>query len=94
MIGKLIMYLAKKAPYLAWLENKGSFFKGLFSCDLCFGVWVYFFLSLVMKHIWFTDIGYTPIMSQAITGASASFIVYVFTNGWNMLFREMIIETE
>ena len=89
LIGKLVLYLARKSPYLKGLETKGDFLKGLVTCDLCLGVWVYFALSLVMGHVWFMDVFYTPILSEAITGALASFVVYVFTNGWNTLFREM-----
>lgn len=86
-LGKLVMYLARKAPYKNWVP----FLKELFDCELCLGVWVYFFLSLVLHlHLEFATA--YPLFSAAMTGAVASFVMWVWTDGWNAKFRIMYLE--
>ena len=90
-LGKLIIYLAQKSPYREVI--KWRFLTDLFKCDLCLGVWVYSLLSLATGHYWFRDsIGYTPILSEFLTGGTASFIMWLLSEGWNSKFREFVIK--
>ena len=88
LIGKLIMFLARKSPYFQW----GDFLKALLDCELCLGVWVYFLLALVFHLNLFSD--YVPLLSESITGSVMSFVMWLLTEGWNAKFRELHIDVE
>lgn len=94
LLGRLIIFMAQKAPYLKWFgkgKNRG-FFLELFECDLCLGTWVYIALSLVFHHTWFNEIIYIPLLSHVFTGSAQAFAVWVFRNGWDALFKSYVIE--
>ena len=63
MIGKLIMYLARKAPYFRY----GGFLTPLLDCELCLGVWVYGALSLVFGFYVPIHTFYIPILSNRVS---------------------------
>lgn len=88
LIGKLVMFLARKAPYQNWVP----FLKDLFACELCLGVWVYTALALVFDfHVPLT-FPYIPILSEFFTGAIASFTMWLLTDGWNSKFSVMVLK--
>lgn len=88
-IGKLIIYLGQKSPYIKKIN--WGFLTELSKCDLCFGVWVYFGLSLLYGYVWFDELKYIPVLSEFLTGATASFVMWLLSEGWNSKFREYII---
>lgn len=86
-LGKLLIYLAQIFPFQKiviigklWQSNK--FLGELFACDLCLGVWIYFFLALLMKVNFFEELCSIPIIFEFFTGASMSFIMHLLTIGW------------
>jgi hypothetical protein len=86
LLGKLLMFLARKSPYF-----KRGFLKELFDCELCSGVWVYTILAFIFR-VSFVDT--QVLLSAFITGSIASFLMWVFTAGWNTLFRDIHISME
>lgn len=81
-LGRLLIYLAQKSPYF-----KKGFLGDLFACDLCLGVWVYSLLSLVFYHVWFIEsMPYTPLLSEVLTGSSASMLMWLMTTGFREKF--------
>lgn len=88
LIGKLVMYLARKAPYMRWV----TFFRELFSCELCLGVWVYGLLAFLFGFYLPSGTRYIPLISEFITGAILSFVMWLLTDGWNSKFRVMYLE--
>lgn len=86
LVGKLVMYLARKAPYF-----KGGFLKALFDCELCLGVWVYSSLALLMDVHLPQSLPYVPIFSEFFAGSVLSFAMWLLTEGWNAKFSEQHI---
>lgn len=91
-LGKLVMFLWHKAPYqnyMTRLPKVGGFFRELFACELCFGVWIFWVLSFIWQmNLMGVNL---PILSEFLDGIVISFIVWVFTAGWNSLFRNFVI---
>ena|SRR5574343_169561 len=86
-LGKLIIYLAQNFPFqkisvIGKFWNDDTFLGKLFACDLCLGVWIYFFIALLLKINLFEEFGYMPIVFEFFTGATMSFIVHLLTIGW------------
>lgn len=92
VIGRLIMFLARKSPY--FVNVKWDFLKQLFECDLCLGTWVYSLMALAFRVSIPLSMGYVPILSEFITGAVCAFFMWVFMAGVNTLFREIHIGLE
>ena len=93
LVGRLLIFLWAKAPYKGWLSALpvvGNFFKDLFSCNLCLGVWVFWLLDFLFK-VNLLEIALPPILLEFLTGSITSFLVWVFDAGWNTLFRNFII---
>lgn len=96
LIGKLLIFLAQKAPYQNIIgklfrgERVRSFLQELFSCDLCLGVWVYTLLSWIMNINMYYF--YVPVVSEFLTGASMAFIAHLMTIGWKEKFSTIIIQ--
>jgi hypothetical protein len=90
ILGKVLVYLWMSIPIPKW---RISFLNYLHNCDLCSGVWIYFFLSVVwdidILHTWF----YFPhhIVNFFVTGAITSFIVHVFSIGFREKFLHIVI---
>lgn len=89
LIGKLVIFLLRKAPYF----KRGAFLTQLFDCELCLGVWVYSALALVF-HLNALEPFYVLVLSEVLTGAVMSFTMWIFTEGWNAKFRELHITME
>jgi len=87
LIGRLLVYLAQSFPFQdvyfigEWFEE-GRFLGKLVTCDLCIGVWIYFFLAISCRYSIFGN----NILGQFLTGASASFIMHIFAIGWQIKF--------
>lgn len=93
--GKIIIFLFQKfpkskLPFIGNLFLEGKFLEELFSCDLCLGFWIYFGLAFLFGT--FIPIGYVPVLSEFLTGAVTTFIVHIFSVGWNAKFQNIIIE--
>lgn len=83
VVGKLLVYLGQKFP-LPEFFAKSKFILALHSCDLCFGVWIYFFLALLFKMDIMKVFGFTfyfPLLNEAITGGFVSYVVHIFFIG-------------
>ena len=91
-IGKLLIYLGMKFPLPDILERNRKI-KEWHSCPLCFGVWVYGFLALLMKMDLLSVLGffYVPLMSELVTGGAISFVVFIFSIGWQSYFAPEIV---
>ena len=95
LIGKIIVFLLQKFPkskllFIGRLFSEGRLLDDLFACDLCLGFWVYFGLAFV-SDMDLAGIG-VPVVSQFIAGAVTTFIVHIFSVGWNAKFQNLIIE--
>jgi len=92
VIGKLLIYLWMKFPLPEKLENK-KFFKSLHECPLCSGVWIFTFLALCMNmDILYLQFGVeVRILGEFITGCVTSFVVHIFSLGWNEQFNVTVI---
>lgn len=94
-IGKIIVFLFQKfpkdkLPFIGRLFREGRFLDELFACDLCLGFWVYFGLAFVLD-INFVGVD-VPVISEFIAGAVTTFVVHIFSEGWNAKFQNFIIE--
>lgn len=92
ILGRLLIYLWQEFPLPEFLQKYKSIEK-LHSCDLCSGVWVYGALSFVMTLDLLRVLGfwYVPLVSELITGASASFLTHLLRLGWNARFHVEVI---
>lgn len=91
-VGRVLVFVLQKFPFRhVWIIGgwwgEGKFLRQLFDCDLCLGVWVYTVLSAVMGMNILYEYVYIPLVSELITGMTISFIVWIFRNGWETLFR-------
>jgi hypothetical protein len=94
-IGKIIVFLLQKfpkdkLPFIGRLFREGRFLDELFACDLCLGFWVYFGLAFVLD-VNFVGID-VPVIAEFIAGAVTTFVVHIFSVGWNAKFQNFIIE--
>ncbi len=92
VLGKVLIYLWQKFPF-----PKGyKIISGLHECDLCSGVWIYFFAALLFRMDLLNLFGlpYYPILNEGITGGVISFVVHIFSVGWKTKFDsgEVIIK--
>lgn len=90
LIGKVFIYLGMQFPPFS--ESKFEFVKRLFSCDLCWGVWVFTGLSFVMGEVLFRDVYYVPFISEWATGGLSAILVHLFGIGWKEKFGTIVIE--
>jgi len=103
-IGKILIYLWQQFPLTEYLSSKWKPLSKLFGCDLCFGVWVYWFMACFFTNVNpFINIidkfsGDMPLFLFAfvftafLTGAVTSFIVYIFSLGCNAKFQIIVVE--
>lgn len=103
-IGKLLIFLWQQFPLSGWLADKWKPLQKLFGCDLCFGVWVYWLLALFFPSVnlficymsqWASDMFLYVLMyifTAFLTGAVTSFIVHLFSLGWNTKFQKIVID--
>ena len=92
LVGRLAVFVLQKFPFRKTFIGKhfreGKFLERLFSCDLCLGVWVYaalgYFLRIDLVAELFSV--HVIVLNEIITGTIASFLVHVFSIGWNTKF--------
>ncbi|PNX52372.1 MAG: hypothetical protein BV458_09955 [Thermoplasmata archaeon M9B2D] len=95
LTGKIIVFLFQKfpkskLPFIGKLFLDGGLLEELFSCDLCLGFWIYFGLAFLFDlDLIGVDV---PVLSEFITGAITTFVVHIFSVGWNAKFQNLIIE--
>jgi hypothetical protein len=95
VVGKILIFLFQKfpknsLPFIGKLFREGKFLDELFSCDLCLGFWIFFGLAFLFE-VDITGIG-VPFFSEFIAGAVTTFIVHIFSVGWNAKFQNYIVE--
>lgn len=98
------MFVWNASPFSSWLSKKYWFFEKVFGCDLCFGVWVYTLFALFTPEtnpliLVVDDWVFRPLLAMIvylfislIFGAVTSFIVHIFSLGWNARFQTIVIE--
>jgi hypothetical protein len=89
-IGEILIFIWMKFP----LPNKIEFFTRLHECDLCSGVWIFFFLALLMRIDFLKLLGfdfYWPVASELITGGISSFVMWLVVAGWRSKFDVVVI---
>jgi hypothetical protein len=97
LIGKVCIYTIQKFPLTEKLiqkikiETLNQFFVKLVACDFCLGVWVYFFLSLVLRLVLFKSLFYFPVISELATGAMISLAVHLFSIGFQEMFGTLVV---
>lgn len=91
IIGKIFIWTIPKSP--AKYLTKYGFFRELFECGFCLGFWVYFFLAFIL-YPFVEGVPETLILAQIIIAVISSFIVYVFSAGWDALFRDLMVKIE
>jgi hypothetical protein len=104
LVGKLLIFLWQQFPLSGYLSSKSKLLQKLFGCDLCLGVWIYWFLAIVFEEanmfLYIVDkyIGnpglavFFYIFTAFLTGAITSFIVHIFSMGWNAKFQTLVVE--
>lgn len=89
-IGRLALFLIGQLP----IKMTNKILDKLFTCDLCLGVWIYFFLCIFSRlEIVSEFVGgaYIPILNEFLTGAIISFVVHLISIGWKFKFSEFTI---
>ena len=90
--GKLLLCLLKKFPPIQQLMSKREFLRELYSCDLCYGFWVYLALSP------FFDINVKQIKNRLLrlilTACFTTFLAHLVSIGWNEKFGILVIEDD
>lgn len=90
LIGELFVYLGMHFPPLS--ESTISLIRRIWTCSLCSGVWVFTFLSFVMKVVMFREVFYFPVISELATGGLIAFVAHLVELGWKSKFEVIIIE--
>lgn len=98
-IGKLLIFIGQKFPFhklpiIGNLFAEGEFLEQLFACDLCLGFYVFSFLDFFFYVNIFAELKlpYVPILNEILVGTLATFLVHVFSIGWNSKFGVIVIE--
>jgi hypothetical protein len=89
LIGKVCIYTIQKFPLVQ--KIKIPFLNQLFNCNFCLGVWVYFFLSLILRLVLFKSLFYFPVVSELATGAMISLAVHLFSIGFQEVFGTLVV---
>ena len=69
-----------------------KFIRGLFSCGLCIGVWIFTILSFLLGEHLFEEYFYVPFLSELVTGGISSLLVHLVSIGWKEQFLTINIE--
>jgi hypothetical protein len=94
VLGKLIVYLWQLFPIPEPKKTYISqFIYKLHQCDLCSGVYLLTALAFFMKIDLLTEFGfsYVPFVSEFVSGYASSFVIHVFSVGWNAKFKVLVI---
>ena len=105
LLGKLLIYLWQLFPLSSYLSSKWKPLQKLFGCDLCLGVWIFWFLALIFeeinpflsvmdKYVMYSTVlaVFAFIFTAFLTGAITSFIVHIFSLGWNTKFQTIVVQ--
>lgn len=88
-IGKLSIYFIQIFPPVELLYRVpkiGKYLEKLIECDLCLGVWVYWFLAFFFSVNYMQEWFYVPVLCELLTGAITSFIMHLISIGWKEKF--------
>lgn len=91
IVGRICVFFLQKFPFsklplLGKLFREGGFLHDLFACDLCLGVWVYTILAFFFSVNFLDGYFYCPVISELITGAVTSLLVFLVRAGWQSEF--------
>lgn len=88
--GKLLLYLSRKFPPIRRLMTSRELLRQLYSCDLCYGFWVYLaltpFFDVDAKQI------KNKILRWILTSCFATFLAHLVSIGWEQKFGIVVIE--
>jgi len=91
LFGRLIIYLIQRLPFIDFSWDS---LDELFHCDLCLGVWVYWFLAWIFDieifSLWFSNVN--TVFAYFLTGTVTSFIMYLVALGWKDQFSVLEIK--
>jgi hypothetical protein len=90
VIGKLFIYTLQKFPLIRNIKNQ--FFRDLFDCDFCLGVWIFSILAGLFQFVLFKHLFYFPVVSEIATGVFTSFLVHLISIGWINKFGVIVVE--
>lgn len=92
LLGKLFIFLGQKFPLPQFLARNQKI-NEWHQCPLCFGVWVYAAFSYILgvDMLQLLGIAYIPVVSEFVTGGVASFLVWIFSIGWQDAFAPDIV---
>lgn len=82
-----MLYLLQHFSPAKWLAERLGL-QELYYCDLCLGVWVYWFLAFFLAERWIA----VPVLGELIAGATASFVMHLIGVGWHSKFDVYIVE--
>ena len=88
-LGKLLMMFIRKFPPAVRIAQKINF---PIDCDLCLGWWVYTVSSFAFP-VQMMD-SYTPVVNEFIQGSVTAWAAWVFTTGWNDIYRVYEVKTD
>ncbi len=71
--------------------SKVELLRELYSCDLCFGFWIYLGLSLFTKNINVENIN-NKYVGKFVVASFATFIMHLISTGWDELFGTVYID--
>ena len=98
VVGRIIIYVVQKAShsYLSLITNEPwrDFLTKLFGCDLCLGVWVYFFLAWLINVNVLYEYVYVPVLSWIVTGIITSFLVWLIMEGIKSKFQIVWVQPQ
>lgn len=90
-LGKLLMFIFRKFPLTEKIASKNTTLQTLYTCNLCLGVWFYTFMAFVLNYNAFPEIK-NKTFGKFVTGCFTSFINWLFWNGVDSQFRDIILE--
>ena len=89
--GKLLLFLSKRFPPVKTILYKKEFFAELYDCNLCYGFWVYLFLSFFFKNINVEQIK-NKYVGQIVVAGFTTFIIHLISIGWDEIFGKVVID--
>lgn len=88
------MFLWNRQPLSKAIGAKWRYFKELFECPLCLGVWTYWALALLLRINIIEVARYIPALSEFLTGTITAFIMWLVWLGWNQAFQAIFVAGE
>jgi len=87
--GRLLLYLSKKFPPIKHLMARGETLQELYSCDLCYGFWVYLFLAPFFNDVKQIKNKY---IGWVLTACFTTFLAHLVSIGWEERFGTLVID--